>query len=289
MTQVPYSAGENKPSIEVPGRACDSHMHIFDRRFAPSAHWKRTPPDAPVTAYRALQARLGTERTVIVNPSTYGTDNACTLDALAAFGNAARGIAVVDVNVDDAELRTMAALGVVGLRINFVSPQSWGTTTREMLETLARRVAPLGWHVQVFMTGEQIVAARDALLRLPTPLVIDHLGRIPQPAGVAHPAFDEVRRLLESGRVWIKLSGAYMDSTEGAPAYADVAAVARGFVAAAPDRVVWGSDWPHTTATAPVDDAGLIDLLATWAPDPRTRERILVDNPAKLYGFDRHG
>ena len=282
---VPDSAGAKRPSIEVPALACDSHMHIFDRRFAPSAHWKRTPPDAPVAAYRALQQRLGLTRTVVVNPSTYGTDNACTLDALTTLGEAARGVAVVDVDVSDTELRRMLALGVVGIRVNFVSPQSWGTTTIDMLEALARRVSPLAWHVQVFMTAEQIVAAQDALARLPTVLVIDHMGRIPQPAGVQHPAFDAIRRLLDSGRVWLKLSGAYMDSIEGAPLYSDVETVARGFVQAAPERVVWGSDWPHTTATSPVDDAALMDVLARWAPDAPTRRRILVDNPSHLYGF----
>jgi D-galactarolactone isomerase len=285
MTVAPYSAGTQRPSIEVPARACDCHMHIFDRRFAPSPHWRRTPRDAPVAAYRALQERLGTELAVVVNPSTYGTDNACTLDALTAFGDTARGVAVVDVDVSDAELQKMAVLGVVGVRVNFVSPQSWGTTTPDMLETLARRVAPLGWHVQVFMTGAQVDGARDVLARLPATLVIDHLGRVPQPAGVDDPAFDAIRRLLDSGRVWVKLSGAYMDSIEGAPVYSDITAVARGFVDAAPERVVWGSDWPHTTATAPVDDAGLIDLLARWVPDAKTRRRVLVENPSKLYGF----
>ena len=285
MPEVPYSAGTQGPLIEVPARACDCHMHIFDRRFAPLAHWRRTPPDAPVAAYRALQERLGTARTVIVNPSTYGTDNGCTLDALAAFGDAGRGVAVVDVDVADADLRRMASSGIVGIRVNFVSPQSWGTTTHQMLETLARRVAPMGWHVQVFMTGEQIIAARDVLARLPAVLVIDHLGRIPQPGGIEHPAFDAIRRLLDSGRAWVKLSGAYMDSIEGAPAYRDIAEVARGFVDAAPDRVVWGSDWPHTTATTPIDDAALLNLLAEWAPDSDMRHQILVENPAALYGF----
>jgi predicted TIM-barrel fold metal-dependent hydrolase len=260
-------------------------MHIFDRRFAPSPHWRRTPPQAPVAAYRRLQERLGTERAVVVNPSTYGTDNACTLDALAVLGPTARGIAVVDVDVADAELKKMSALGVVGIRVNFVTPQSWGTTTFEMLETLSRRVTTVGWHVQVFMQGAQIVAGRDVLARLPTTVVIDHLGRVPQPAGTNDPAFDAIRRLLDSGRAWIKLSGAYMDSVTGAPAYSDVTAVARGFVTAAPERVVWGSDWPHTTATGPIDDARLLDLLAVWSPDASVRKQILVDNPSKLYGF----
>jgi D-galactarolactone isomerase len=260
-------------------------MHVFDRRFAPSPHWRRTPLHAPVSAYRELQKRLGTERAVIVTPSTYGTDNACTLDALAKMGCAARGIAVVGVDVSDEQLAGMASAGVVGIRVNFVTPQSWGATTLRMLETLAHRVAPLRWHVQVLMHGFQIVEALEVLARMPTTVVIDHLGRIPQPAGVADSAFAAVLRMLDSGNAWVKLSGAYMDSATGPPSYADVGNVAAAFVRAAPERVVWGSDWPHTTETDPVDDVRLIDLLADWAPDARTLAQILVDNPRALYGF----
>jgi predicted TIM-barrel fold metal-dependent hydrolase len=272
-------------AFEVPVGACDCHMHVFDRRFAPSPHWRRTPPHAPVSAYRKLQKRLGIERAVIVNPSTYGTDNACMLDALAQMGSAARGIAVVGVDISDDELLAMARAGVVGIRVNFVSPQSWGATTLGMLETLAHRVAMLKWHVQVLMHGSQIVESRDVLTQMPTTLVIDHLGRISQAAGVADPAFAAILRLLDSGNVWVKLSGAYMDSVTGPPSYSDVGRVAQGFVRAAPERVVWGSDWPHTTETQPVDDAQLIDLLAEWSPDSKTRMGILVDNPCRLYGF----
>ena len=274
-----------RPSIDVPAGACDCHMHVFDRRFAPSPHWRRTPPHAPVSAYRELQKRLGTERAVIVTPSTYGTDNACTVDALAKMGSAARGIAVVGVDVSDAQLARMARAGVAGIRVNFVSPQSWGATTLRMLETLAHRVAPLRWHVQVLMHGSQIVEAHEVLARMPTTVVIDHLGRIPQPAGVADAAFAAIVRLLDSGNAWVKLSGPYMDSATGPPSYADVGNVAAAFVRAAPERVVWGTDWPHTTETEPVDDVRLMELLADWAPDARTRTKILVDNPRTLYGF----
>ena len=268
MTAVPHSAGTRRPSIDVPAKACDCHMHIFDRRFAPSPHWRREPPDAPVAAYRKLQQRLGTERAVIVNPSTYGVDNACTLDALVAMGPSARAVAVVAADIAEPELARMADLGVVGVRVNFVSPQSWGTTTLDMLEATARRVEPYGWHVQVFMHAAQIVEACDVLARLPVPVVIDHLGRIPQPTGVEDPAFAAIVRLLDSGRAWVKLSGAYMDSVTGGPTYADIAGIAKAYVDAAPERVVWGSDWPHTTATGPIDDAALVDLLMDWAPDP---------------------
>src|SRR5574337_2031505 len=155
---APHSVGLNQPVRALPPLACDSHMHIFDTRFAPSPHWKRTPSDAPVAAYRQLQQRLGASRTVVVTPSTYGTDNSCTLDALDQLGDSARGVAVVAQDVGDAELDRLAARRVRGLRVNFVTPQSWGETTPQMLATLARKVERLGWHVQVFMHPEQIVA-----------------------------------------------------------------------------------------------------------------------------------
>jgi D-galactarolactone isomerase len=284
--QVPHSAGTRSPALTLPSHACDCHMHVFDPRFPPSPHWQRSPPNAPVEAYRKLQQRIGTSRAVIVNPSTYGIDNRCTLDALAALGDSARGVTVIGADITDAELLRMNELGVVGIRVNFVSPQSWGKTTPGLLTTLARRIAPLGWHVQVFMLGEQIVALCDVLRGLPVPLVIDHFGRVPQPAGIADPAFAVIRKLLDHGNTWIKLSGAYMDSIVGAPTYEDLKPIAQAYVEAAPERVVWGSDWPHTTATGPIDDAVLVDLLTQWAPDSRIRHRVLVENPQVLYRFD---
>lgn len=282
---VPHSQGEEPPVLVAPEGACDCHMHIYDPRFAPSPHWKNPPPVAPVSAYRQFQKRIGTSRTVVVTPSTYGVDNSCTLDALHQLGDGARGIAVVDADVPDAELQRLRDGGVVGLRVNFVSAQSWGTTTPQMLETLARRVSPLGWHIQVLMNADQIVAHRAVLEALPTPVVFDHLARIPQPAGTSHPAFGVVTGLMRKGRGYVKLSGAYMDTVSGAPTYADVSAVARAFVEAAPMQVVWGSDWPHPTEKHKPDDAVLFDLLRQWAPDERVRRQILVDTPTRLYQF----
>ncbi len=282
---VPHSVGLNRPARTLPPLACDSHMHIFDPRFAPSPHWKRTPPDAPVAAYRQLQQRLGTQRAVVVTPSTYGTDNACTLDALDQLGDGARGVAVVVQDVGDAELDRLHARRVRGLRVNFVTPQSWGETTPGMLTTLARKVARLeGWHIQVFMHPEQIVALESVLAALPVPLVVDHLGRVDPAEGPAAEAYGVLRRLLDGGNTWVKLSGAYMRST--APAYADTLPLAQALVRAAPERLVWGSDWPHTTeAPGTVNDAGLVDLLRAWAGSDAAMDRILVDNPARLYGF----
>lgn len=283
---VPHSVGLNRPARPLPPLACDSHMHIFDPRFAPSPHWKRTPPDAPVAAYRRLQQRLGTQRTVVVTPSTYGTDNACTLDALDQLGDGARGVAVVAQDVGDAELDRLHARRVRGLRVNFVTPQSWGETTPQMLATLARKAARLPlWHIQVFMHPEQIVALESVLAALPVPLVIDHLGRIDPDGGPSADGYGALRRLLDGGNTWVKLSGAYMRST--APAYADTLVLAQALVRAAPERLVWGSDWPHTTETpGTVNDADLVDLLSAWAASDAAMDRILVDNPARLYGFD---
>lgn len=282
---VPHSVGLNRPARPLPPLACDSHMHIFDPRFAPSPHWKRTPPDAPVAAYWRLQQRLGTQRTVVVTPSTYGTDNACTLDALDQLGDGARGVAVVAQDVGDAELDRLHARRVRGLRVNFVTPQSWGETTPQMLATLARKAARLPlWHIQVFMHPEQIVALESVLAALPVPLVIDHLGRIDPDGGPSADGYGALRRLLDGGNTWVKLSGAYMRST--APAYADTLVLAQALVRAAPERLVWGSDWPHTTAApGTVNDADLVDLLRAWAGSDAAMDRILVDNPARLYGF----
>jgi D-galactarolactone isomerase len=283
---VPNTTGSAPPRLDVPAEACDCHHHIYDGRFAVSPHWRQGfPPGATVADYRLLQRRLGTRRSVVVQPSTYGIDNRCLVDALGQLGAASRGVAVVDTEVGDSELRMLAGVRVRAIRVNFVSPQTWGTTTAEMLTTLAKRVNPLGWHVQLLMTGDQIVAHESVIRSLPTQVVIDHLGRIPQPNGMKHPAFAAVRRMLDGGRTWVKVTEPYEDSKLGPP-YADSSEVARAYVQAAPERILWGTDWPHPTqrSTKP-DDALLVDLLADWAPDERTRRRILVENPAQLFGF----
>ncbi len=290
LQEVPFSSGTSRPRLKVPPNACDSHFHIFDTRFPASSHWTGEPVvDATVKAYRLLQKRLGTARGIVVTPSTYGIDNRCTLDALSQFGESARGVAVVDLDVPDRELAEMAAKGVVGVRVNFVSAQSWGKTTAERLEYTAKRVNRLGWHVQIYATADQIHELAPVLGRLPTPLVIDHLGRLPPEQGPDHPAFQDIRKLLDGGRTWVKLSGAYLNTKVGPPSYADATKMAQAFVKAAPERMVWGSDWNHRGQKAMPDTAALLDLLLEWAPDDATRHRILVENPAKLYGFPLAG
>jgi len=282
---APWSSGIEPPKLKAPPNACDCHMHIYDSRFPVAPNARLKPPNATVDDYRLLQKRIGTTRNVVVTPSTYGTDNSCTLDAIARLDATARGVAVVDTSVADAELKRLDRLGMRAIRFNLVVT---GATTRDMLEPLSKRVNDLGWHVEIQLPGDEIVENLDLLQRLPCPIVFDHMGRIPEPAGVDHPAFALILKLVDRGRTWVKLSSAYQDSKSGPPAYGDVSKVARAYVSAAPERMIWGSDWPHPTerADAKPDDAVLFDLLADWAPEEAVRNRILVDNPAALYRFD---
>ncbi|HEX2217005.1 MAG TPA: amidohydrolase family protein [Xanthobacteraceae bacterium] len=286
---VPNSAGTSPPKFKAPANACDCHMHIYDgERFPPARPASRQQTQARVPEYRLLQARLGTTRNVVVTPAASVTDNRITLDAIAQLGAGARGVAVVHPEVSDGELSALAEGGIRGIRFSVFDPRT-AATRIDMIEPLARRVNDLGWHVQLHMRADQIVEAEDLLQRLPCPLVFDHMARLPQPAGVAHPAFGIVCRLMVAGCAWVKLSGAYMDTAVGSPTYADTTQVARAYIKAAPERVVWGSDWPHPTESIKPDDAILFDLLSEWAPDAKTRERILVANPAELYRFPACG
>jgi len=282
QTAVKWSAGTERPSLQAPPNATDCHHHVYDAKYpiAPTATLK--PGDAFVEDYRALQKRLGTVRSVIVQPSTYGTDNRCTLDALAALGKNSRAVAVVNDTVTDVELRRLNGLGVRGIRFNLAQA---GATTPEMIEPLSKRIARFGWHIQINAPAARLTEIFPILEPLPVQVVFDHLAHIPQPDGVSHPLFARVCTMLDQRRAWVKLSGAYGDSKIGPPAYADTSAVARAYVTRAPERLVWGSDWPHPTEQVKPDDAVLFDLLKDWAPDERVRHRILVENPAMLYGF----
>lgn len=285
---VPFSAGTERPKLVAPPGACDCHHHIYDTRFSyiPGATLK--PPPATASDYRLLQKRLGTTRNVVVTPSSYGTDNSCTLDAIAQLGSGARGVAVIGPDITDAELKRLDVGGIRGIRFNI---SRGAAATVEMMEPLSRRIAPLGWHIQVHIVGKELPTIADVLNKVASPIVFDHLGRIPQPAGRDHPAFGVIARLLEKGRTWVKLSEADRESKSGPPRYEDTGKLVAAFIALAPERLVWGSDWPHPAATngeVPLeDDAALLDLMLDWAPDETLRRRILVDNPAALYGFPK--
>jgi D-galactarolactone isomerase len=192
---------------------------------------------------------------------------------------------VVDTTVTDAELKRMDGLGVRGIRFNLAQV---GATTPEMIEPLAKRINDFGWHIQINANPDKIMEIMPILQKVPTPIVFDHLAHIPEPDGVKHPLFGQVLALIDKGKTWVKLSGAYADTKIGPPSYADSTAVAQAYVKAASERLVWGSDWPHPSEreTKP-DEAVLIDLMLVWAPDEAVRNRIFVDNAATLYGFPK--
>ncbi|MFL5266965.1 MAG: amidohydrolase family protein [Stellaceae bacterium] len=285
--QVKYSSGTEPAKLKAPANACDCHHHIYGSQYKVDPRSTLRPGDATVDDYRALQKRIGTSRNVIVQPSTYGTENAPTLDALVAFGPSARAVVVVDTTVTDAELKRMHGLGARGIRFNLAQA---GATTPEMIEPLSKRVNELGWHIQINASAAKIMEIMPILEKVPSPIVFDHLAHIPEPDGVNHPLFAQVRALIDKGKTWVKLSGAYADTKVGPPTYSDSSAIARAYVKAAPERLVWGSDWPHPGVRDPEpkpDDAILIDLMLDWAPDEAVRNRILVDNAAKLYDFSK--
>lgn len=284
---VPWSSGTAAARTPAPPNATDCHFHIYDARFPAAPGAPLLPPDATVENYRALQRRIGTTRGVLVQPSTYGTDNRLHLESMRALGsNNFRMVAVVNDQVTDAELRRLNAAGVRGIRFNLIQA---GATNIQMLEPLSRRVAPMGWHVQLHMQGTQIAEANDLLMRLPSRIVFDHRGRLQRPAGMNQAGYVTMLRLLNKGNTWVKLSGLYMDTEAGPPGYADSVLVAQALFAANPQRMVWGSDWPHPTEAADrkPDDAQLFDLLTVCVPNEAQRKRVLVDNPAELYDFPR--
>ena len=282
---VKWSIGTERPSTKVPSNAADCHHHIYVLQYpwAPEATLK--PGEATVADYRLLQKRIGTTRDVIVQPSSYGVDNRLLLASIAQLGSGARGVAVVNTSVTDEQLVELDKGGVRGIRFNLSPP---GTTTLDMVKPLAARVARLGWHVQVNAPATYLLAQRDTWADLPCPVVFDHLAHVPEPDGVNHPVFAMVVDLLQKGRAYVKLSGFYADTKVGPPSYSDSVAVAAAYAKVAPQRALWGSDWPHPTEQAGnkiPNDALLLDQLSAAVPDEAARNRILVDNPAGLYQF----
>lgn len=258
---------------------------MYDPRFAPAYPDRRLEQHATAHDYRRLRERLGLTHAVIVQPAAYGTDNRVTVDAIAALGAATtRGIAVLHPDASDALLDELHGGGIRGLRFSIHDPRT-AAVSIDMLAPLARRIARLGWHVQLHMLAGQLVEHAATIDALQVPMVIDHMARLPQPSPASHAAFALGARWLAEGRAWVKLSGPYLDTRVGGPDYADATAIAREFVQRAPDRCVWGSDWPHPTERDKPDDARLLGLLAEWIPDEGVRRAVLADNPRRLYGF----
>lgn len=273
-----------KPEIKLPPGACDCHAHVFGPQhrypYLPNAAY--IPPDALPSDYARMLKTIGCERAVLVQPSIYGTDNTAMLDAMRSGVFAFRGVAVVNEDINNRELEDLHGAGVRGIRINLASKGS--TATLDSARKLAMRVKPLGWHLQFFVDFRKVPGLEDELLKLPVDIVIDHFGHIATADGLQAPAFQALRKLARSERCWFKLIGPYRISKQS-PLCADVTPYARALLAAAPERCVWGTDWPHPNTAFMPNDGDLADMLPEWIPDEAQRKKVLVDNPARLYGF----
>lgn len=274
------------PRTILPEGACDCHMHIYgtleDYPSAPDTPFQPVPGGS-IDYYMELMATLGLSRAVVVQPSAYGTDNSCTMDALRLLGDRGRAVVVVDEKATDAELQTLTDSGARGLRF-FMLPG--GVLTWEKLAPMTARVADFGWHIQLQMDGRFLHEREAEIMALPCSVVIDHNGKFLEPVDVDHPGFAALCRLIDAGKAWVKTSGVYETSRSGRPDYADVAVLARTLIDRFPERCVWATNWPHPSKPGdPPDDAHLVDLFAGWCGSTARMQRILVDNPAKLYGF----
>jgi D-galactarolactone isomerase len=271
-----------KPALLAPPGSCDCHIHIYGTHeqypLAPSRRYP--PPLATPAMYREVMRRLNLERVILVQPTAYGDDNTCLLDALADLGAGARGIFLVTPDTPRQALSAWNEAGGRGARFFMLHGS---ILTWDMLETVARKIADFGWHVQLQLDGRTLADYEDAILRLPCPVVIDHNGKFLEPVPPDHSGMTSLLRLLGSGKVWVKASAPYETSRTGAPHYADVGDVAKRLIAAAPERIVWASNWPHGGQKQKPDDADLLDLLLDWAPSAELRHRVLVENPGRLY------
>jgi len=281
--------------FDIPRGACDCHVHIFDpARFRYDAGRRYTPPAASIEDLRRLQATLHFERVVVVQPSVYAIDNFCTVNAVRELAGRACAVAVIDKSFSAADLDALARAGVRGVRVNLeTAGENDPAAARRVLRETADQLAGRDWHIQLYTRLSVIAALKDELAALPFPVVVDHFGGAKAALGTGQPGFGELLALVKSGRAYVKISGAYRISDRNLD-FPDVTELAQALVAANPERVVWGSDWPHPgrgaspTALAPpcpIDDGHVLNLLPKWVPEPALRKKILVDNPARLYGF----
>jgi 2-pyrone-4,6-dicarboxylate lactonase len=287
-------------AFEAPPGSCDCHVHVFGPfdLYPLTRERSYTPPAAPVSDLLARMDRAGLDRAVIVQPSAYGTDNRRTLDAVRAHPDRLRAVVVIDGTESDAELERMHKAGARGVRLNLISAGGpRGTTVAELLTRVAQRIRPLGWHIQIYADLDVIAVNAGTLQALGVDIVLDHMAKIDAHVGVAHPQFGALRRLLDGGRLWVKLSGVYRVSPE-LHGDAATAALARALIAINPERMVFGTDWPHlanhsrTASTEPpvidyhpIDYGRLVSQVAEWTGDARVTRQILSVNAASLYGF----
>lgn len=287
-------------NFEMPADATDCHTHIHGdpEKYPFFAGRVYTPEPASPEEMTALHKALGIKRVVIVTPSIYGADNSSTLFGIKARGNDARGVAVIDAKTPEAELDSMKAAGIRGIRINLAtSGVSDPSVGKQRLLAAIERMKSRDWHIQMFTSLPLVSSIKEVITSAPMPLVFDHFGGAIASMGTDQPGFSDLLDLVKTGKAYVKISGAYRASSQG-PDYGDVEPLAKALIAANPDRIIWGTDWPHPDSVTPagkkptdvtplyqIDDGRLLNQLAVWAPDAGIRKKILVDNAARLYGF----
>lgn len=286
---IPAPRRDSHPptTFTPPAGATDAHCHIFGPAnvFPFSETRTYTPPDSGLDEFRVLQETLGLSRAVFVQASCHGSDNSAMLDALVRGEGRYAGVAMINDDHSDAQLAELHEAGVRGIRFNFVKHLG-GAPDLDRFWRLISRVEPRGWHVELHFDAKDLPHYSDLIGRIPVPYIIDHMARVDATAGLAQEPFRQLLDLVESDeRAWVKISGAERLTAEGTPPYDDVVPFARALVSAAPDRVLWGTDWPHPNVRHMPDDGDLVDLLTEIAPDEAVRNRILVGNPATLYDF----
>lgn len=273
-------------SGELPTGACDSHCHVFGpaAQFPFDPQRTYTPADAPIQQLLDLHGQLGIDRAVVVQPACHGFDNEVTLDAIRASGHRYRGVALVPQSIEPSEIARLDRAGMRGVRFNFV-PHLSAPPTVSNFRSIVDRIAPFGWHVLLHVSAGDLDGLGDYLDDLPVPVVIDHMGRIGTSGGLHSRSFERLLAFARNPNIWVKISGGDRVSEEGPP-WRDAVPFARHLVEVAPERILWGTDWPHPNVKGPVpDDRALVDLLADMVPDADRRRRILVDNPDLLYRF----
>lgn len=292
-TQKPVAAptalaSPSKPTLRLPKGACDAHFHVMGpgTRFPYAADRKIVPADAPKDQLFALHAFLGIDHGVIVHTVVHGLDNAVTEDALADTDGAYRGVARVPIDIDNAELKRLDVAGFRGVRFHYMEHLGAGTPIADVV-AFGKRLADIGWHLQIHMAAERIAELSAAIKSSPVPVMIDHMGRVNASRGLEQKPFQSLLRLMDDTNVWVKVSGCDRITRLGPP-YADAVPFARKLVAEFGDRCVWGTDWPHPSHQGPIPDDGvLVDIIAEIAPTPQARQALLVDNPQRFYDFGR--
>ena len=282
----PHPEPHAPTAFTPPPGATDAHCHIFGPAhrfpFAPEATY--TPPDSGIDDFEVLQQRLGLSRAVFVQASCHGTDNAAMVDALVRGKGRYAGVAMIDESFGEADIGALHDAGVRGTRFNFVAHLG-GAPSLDVFWRLVDRVQPFGWHIVLHFDAKDLPRYAELLDRMPCPYVIDHMARVDAVAGLGQEPFEALLDLMRDERAWVKVSGAERLTAGRTPPYDDVVPYAQALIAAAPDRILWGTDWPHPNVRHMPDDGDLVDVLAAFAPDESARNRILVTNPETLYDF----